>query len=353
MKKDFYDRLQLLANARGPGIAEALDELAHPDALWRASHPMNEVTGPASALAAIYQPLIEAMPDLERRDLVFCGGEYQGRTFIAAMGHYFGTFRAPWFGIPANGALTTVRYGEVYEIEDGRIRTATLIWDVLDVIEQVGVSPLAPGYGRNVVWAGPLTGDGLIFEDSDPDLSAASIAQTLEMHQTLFAYDNKVPDRDGLMQMEQKHHWHPKMLWFGPAGIGSTRGLSGFVDHHQLPFREAFRRPTGTPADVAAVRDAFNAHHFIRIGDGKYSVTGGWPSFVATHYGGNFCGMPATGRDITMRVMDFYHHHEGLIRENWVPIDMLDVFQQMGLDVLELVRRKTDRLTRVEGAVAA
>jgi hypothetical protein len=33
-------------------------------------------------------------------------------------------------------------------------------------------------------------------------------------------------------------------------------------------------------------------------------------------------------------VMDFYLHHEGLIRENWVPIDMLDVLMQMGIDVL-------------------
>jgi hypothetical protein len=35
-----------------------------------------------------------------------------------------------------------------------------------------------------------------------------------------------------------------------------------------------------------------------------------------------------------MRVMDFYLHHEGLIRENWVPIDLLDLFGQMGLDLI-------------------
>jgi hypothetical protein len=35
-----------------------------------------------------------------------------------------------------------------------------------------------------------------------------------------------------------------------------------------------------------------------------------------------------------MRVMDFYLHHDGTIRENWVPIDMLDLFRQMGLDML-------------------
>ena len=36
-----------------------------------------------------------------------------------------------------------------------------------------------------------------------------------------------------------------------------------------------------------------------------------------------------------MRVMDFYLHHEGLIRENWVPLDILDVLMQMDIDVFD------------------
>ena len=31
------------------------------------------------------------------------------------------------------------------------------------------------------------------------------------------------------------------MMWYGPSGIGTARGLEGFVDHHQLPFRMTFR----------------------------------------------------------------------------------------------------------------
>ncbi|MBA3625182.1 MAG: hypothetical protein H0W48_12195, partial [Methylibium sp.] len=45
-----------------------------------------------------------------------------------------------------------------------------------------------------------------------------------------------------------------------------------------------------------------------------------------------------TGRAVTMRVMDFYLHHEGLIRENWVPLDVLDLLRQMGVDVLARMR---------------
>jgi hypothetical protein len=32
--------------------------------------------------------------------------------------------------------------------------------------------------------------------------------------------------------------------------------------------------------------------------------------------------------------MDFYLHDEGLIRENWVPLDILDLLLQMGVDVM-------------------
>jgi hypothetical protein len=44
-----------------------------------------------------------------------------------------------------------------------------------------------------------------------------------------------------------------------------------------------------------------------------------------------------------MRVMDFYYHHEGLIRENWVPIDIIDLLRQMGVDVFARMRQSLRR----------
>ena len=156
------------------------------------------------------------------------------------------------------------------------------------------------------------------------------------MHKTLAEHDDRAQlNRDSLLAMPQSLHWHPKLMWYGPSGIGTTRGLQGFVDYHQLPFRIAFHRPRGSWEEVNAERQRHGAGHYIRIGDGLYSVTGGWPSVYAKHLGGGFLGTGPTGRSITMRVMDFYNHHEGLIRENWVPLDILDVLMQMDIDVLE------------------
>jgi predicted ester cyclase len=336
IRRRVYERLARLAEARPDKLEDALGGLARPDCVWRVAHPINHCAGQGEALARAFMPLKQAFPDLERRDVIFVGGTYQNRRYLAAVGHYCGTMRGNWLGIPATNRPVYLRYGEVYEIDgEGVVVQANLLWDVLDVMRQAGFWPLAQPLGSAEMWPGPITPDGVRFELSDPPQSVASISQAIAMHRTLAEFDDRhALTRENLIAMPQKEHWHPKMMWYGPAGIGTTRGLDGFVDGHQLPFRIAFHRPQGTFEEVQAERARHGAGHYIRIGDGPYSVTGGWPSVYAMHAGGGFCGLPPTGKPVFMRVMDFYLHHEGLIRENWVPLDMLDLMMQMGYDAL-------------------
>jgi predicted ester cyclase len=339
LKRDMWPKLRALAEAEGGTVEAALSALARPDARFRVAHPFNEMSGVAAFLANVWTPLKDALPDMERRDSILVAGDFEGRTYLAAMGHHCGTFERDLIGIPATGAPVQLRYGEVYRIEDGRIVEANLLWDFIDLMRQADCWPLPPPLGVEAMWPAPITGDGIVLAATDPAQSAASIAQTLAMHATLAGHDDRNSlTRDSLLAMPQRDHWHPKMMWHGPAGIGTTRGLAGFVDHHQLPFRIAFQRPQGSFEEVMAERARHGAGHYVRIGDGPYSVTGGWPSVYAIHGGGGFCGTTPTNRPVFMRVMDFYLHHEGLIRENWVPLDMLHLFQQMGYDVLARMR---------------
>lgn len=340
VRAGFLAALTRLAEADPAGLETALAGVAGPECQWRVAHPMNAVAGLPAALAKVWGPLKVAFPDLERRDTVYVAGVYQGRTLIAATGHYSGTMRGDWLGIPATHKTVYLRYGEVWQIgPDGRAVQANLLWDVLDVMRQAGIWPLAPSLGVEAMWPCPITADGVRLVPSDPGLGNASLMQTLQMHRTLAEFNDLASlSRASLIAMPQRDHWHPRMMWYGPAGIGTTRGLDGFVDGHQLPFRLAFHRPQGTFDEVVAERARHGAGHYIRIGDGPYSVTGGWPSVYALHLGGGFCGMPPSGKPVFMRVMDFYLHHEGLIRENWVPLDMLDLFMQMGVDLLDRMR---------------
>lgn len=337
LKKSLHAGLARLADQGAEGLEANLADLYHPDAEVRAAHPINEGRGHGFLSDSLWGPLMTASPDLERRDLIVMGGAFEGRDYVATMGHYCGTFRQDWLTIPATGRPIYLRYGEVHELRDGRIVQTNCLWDVLDVIRQAGFWPIAPSLGTEGMWPGPLTADGILLAPQDPQQSQASIAQTLAMHGTLGAYNDQAnAGREGLLSMPQKDHWHPKMMWYGPSGIGTTRGLQGFVDYHQLPFRTAFpgRKGGGQWDEIAEMKARHGGGHYIRLGDGPYSVTGGWPSVFAMHTGPDFLGVGATNRPVTMRVMDFYLHHEGLIRENWVPLDILDLLLQMGVDVI-------------------
>ena len=338
-KRRLHDGLSALAEASPEDVPSRLETLYHPDAEWRGSHPLNEMRGVGVMAEKVWLPLLRSFPDLERRDVILVGGSFEGREYVAMVGHYCGTFREDWLTIPSTGRPVYIRYGEVHQVKEDRIVQSNCLWDILDVMRQAGYWPLAPSLGTEGIWPGPITADGIVLHETDLEQSAASIAQTLAMHRTLAEHNDHVSlTRDSLLTMPQKRHWHPKMMWYGPSGIGTTRGLQGFVDYHQLPFRIAFQRPQGTFDEVNAERKRHGAGHYVRIGDGPYSVTGGWPSVYAVHNGSGFAGTTATGRPVTMRVMDFYLHHEGLIRENWVPLDMLDLLNQMGFDAFERMR---------------
>ena len=56
----------------------------------------------------------------------------------------------------------------------------------------------------------------------------------------------------------------------------------------------------------------------------------------------NWLGYDSTGNTVTIRVMDVYLRDGGLIRENWVPIDILHILKQIDVDVLNIIRNKNN-----------
>jgi predicted ester cyclase len=320
-KQIIHEAMRRIADASPDRIEDALSAVYAPDATWRGSHPLNETNGIEAIAATVWKPLALSFPDLERRDTILMGGTYSGTELVGAIGHYCGTFRSDWLTIPATGRPVYLRYGEFHEMANGRVVRSTVLLDILDLMRQAGFWPLPPSLGTEEQWPCPITADGILLSEQDPGESERSLKLTLDMQASLGKYDDLGGQgREGLLTMPQRDFWHPKMMWYGPAGIGTTRGLQGFVDYHQLPFRTAFPNRRG-------------GNHYVRIGDGKYSATGGWPSVIAVHGGGGFLGTSPTGLNVEMRVMDFYLADEGLIRENWVPLDIIHLLLQLDVDV--------------------
>ena len=351
-KRLIQAKMHAIADCSIEDLPATLDAIYAQDAHWRGSHPMNEVQGTKAIAETAWLPLKTSFPNLERRDEILVGGRYRNRhgeeqDMVACVGHYCGTFVEDWLDIPATGQPIFLRYGEVHILDGDKIVQSTCLWDVLDVIRQAGFWPLAPSWGTEGRWMGPITCDGLVLSEQDMDEGLASIAQTLAMHKSLGDYkDHEMKGRDGLINMPQKEHWHEKMMWYGPSGIGTTRALEGFVDFHQLPFRLFWPGRKGGQSIINEETQsgtASDSGHYIQIGDGPYSVTGGWPSVIAQNTGGGLFGSGTTGKRTEMRVMDFYLHHEGKIRENWVPIDVIHILLQLDVDIMARVRDQFGR----------
>ena len=338
---------QEIAQAPMADLGEAIAAAYHADAEFRATHPVNDRVGHAAIQREFWEPLRRALPDAERREHILVGGVYQGRDLVASSGHYLGMFEADWFGIPATGQPLIVRYCEAHEVEAARgvprIRRSWVHIDYLDIMRQAGYWPIAPSLGEEGAWLPPQMNDGVILTAQDEALSRRCFALVMAMQSALGDYSGRPPTREVLDEMTQARFWHPRFMWYGPAGLGTTRGLRGFEDYHQIPFLVAFPDRGKRRAGEEAYRG-----HYIRIADGRFVVTGGWEHLVATHTGGEWLGLAATGRIVKMRVMDFYRcelaedgaGERDWIRENWVPIDIPHILHQLGVDIFGRLRHQ-------------
>jgi len=53
---------------------------------------------------------------------------------------------------------------------------------------------------------------------------------------------------------------------------------------------------------------------------------------------GDWMGIAPSGRRVALRSLDFWRLEAGRIRENWVLIDLLHVYDQIGVDVFARMR---------------
>lgn len=308
----------------GPTAASAKPALAEffdPNCEWHTFHPINELHGTAEIDAKFWQPLLYAMPDVERRTQLFFAGDFDGRfcggagTWVTAHGYLTGTFANDWLGIPATGEPLYVRIGEFYRVENNKIVEARVLLDLVDVMRQAGYDVLPASRGLDLLVPGPQNNDGVQLGAQDPALTD----NAWHLLDRLINGLSKYKDTADLKSMNMHSVWYPEMWWYGPCGIGTTRRVEGFQRHHQQPFLHAFP-------------DRVGGHHRSRIAEGNFIASTGWPSVHATH-SGTYLGVPATHKPINMRVADWWRGEGDTLRENWVMIDIPELLLQMGVDL--------------------
>ena len=317
-------------------VLRALQAVFDPRAVVHLATPLEDLDGPLGLYEHGFKPLQHALPDLERRDtIVMAGPAGSGANWVGCCGYYTGTFVRPWLDIPPTGHQVAMRFHEFYRMVDGKVAEMQALWDIPEVMLQARAWPMAPALGREWQVPGPATQDGMPSGPRDHDRSQASLTLVGNMLAGLGKFAT-----GGVEAMRLGDYWHPKCNWYGPSGIGTGRGIAGFRNWHQIPFLNAMPDRSGTGG-----KGEFFA-------DGNYVAVSGWPNMRATITGDGWMGIAPSGQKITMRSLDFWRCENGLIRENWVLVDLLHVYKQIGVDVLARMREFNKARMPVSGSGA-
>lgn len=312
----------VLENFYGALFSEAsnLSEFCVDNINWHVSAPVDDLQGVTEINTKFAQPIRKALVNLERKPFIQFSGESDGKPWIAATGVYLGNFESSLYGIPATHRPVYLRFTELVELQGEQIKCGYIILDVIDLMDQAAVNPLRPAKGKSGTILPPTTMDGIDPDEMGSDYSASSKQLVRDMLAELGRFDGK-----SLLSMKLQNYWHRDFVWYGPAGIGTTRGITGFREQHQGPF-------------VFSFPDRVVDHCATFIARGNYIATGGWPHMHGTHTGGGWLGLPPTDKYLSLRVMDIWRREGALLKENWVAIDIVDICRQMGLDVFAMMK---------------
>ena len=296
------------------GSMRRLEISFDPNAQIEICHPYNSIGGPDAYLTRFLGELCTSFDSLYRNDYILMAGEFEETGWVSATGYYHGRFARDWLGIRATGQLANLRFGEFHRFSGNQVDCAYIFLDIPEFMMSVGQWPLAasPGYCGYV--PGPITSDGVAVATADGDESRMTIDLVARMLERL-----NTPDQ------AWRPYWHRDMLWRGPAAFGSYIGIEEFAGF-QVPFEQAFENWSGGLSETSSTR------HFTRFGEGKYACSGGWPSVSGRHVE-PYLGFGTTGREVVMRVCDWWRREGDLLVENWVFVDIPDLLLQFDFDL--------------------
>ena len=319
---DFYDAIE---SSKIEEIPNVLSHYCSEDLLWRGFHPFNEIRGLKNLYSQFWQPFKKSFFNYQRRMDIFLAG-YNSifgneGVWVVSMGHLMGLFDNPWIGIKETKKIAMLRYCEFSKIQNGKITEVAMFFDIPHLMLQAGIKAFPSETGISLVQPGPLTHDGLMFNEQD----------TNEGNRTLEIIENMINDvkvwtsTTGTSLIDElKKSWNDNMIWWGPTGIGSTYTIERYANQHAGPFRKIFKERT------------FNGH-LCRISEGNFGGFFGWPNLTLTP-SKTFMGIKTAPKSSEMRVIDMYRREGDKLTENWVFIDLLHFWKILGVDILKSLK---------------
>ena len=320
---DYYKAID---KAEGNDISNVLKNNTNENYIWRGFHPFNELSGAEEVSKIFWQPFRNAFKNMQRRMDIFIAGKNQIDGFesvwVVSMGHLMGLFDNEWLGIAPSRKMALLRYCEFNKVENGKIIETAMFFDIPHVMLQVGLNPFPPQTGAHFVQPGPMTHEGLLFEEQNMQEGEKTLASINFMIEDIKGW--KHTGKISLVD-ELRASWNEDMIWWGPAGIGSSYTIERYAEQHSGPFRAGFK-------------DRISNGHLCKLAEGNFGGFFGWPNLTLTPTGG-FMGMPASEKPGDMRVIDLYRREGDKLSENWIFIDLLHFWKQQGVDILDRIKK--------------
>jgi predicted ester cyclase len=312
--RDYY---RAIDSCSDDALTSTMSEYVASSFQWRGCHPFYMQASVSSVCNEVHLPMRLAFSSLQRRPDIFMAGpsfDAGGNDiWVCSMGHLLGMFDSPWLGIKPTGKLVMIPYVEFHRVNSGKISETIFFCDILKIMAQAGQYPLPPQTGATIINPGPLTHDGLLFDDQCSEASRTSLTLMDTMIDQLLSSDLHSP------ASELSKCWHQDMLWFGPAGIGATYTTARYEEQHQGPFGEG-------------LTDISYGQHELHFAEGHYACLYGTLKLRPV---GGFMGLPGSQTIVEMPCIDLYRRADDKLAENWVFIDLLHYLKMQGLDVLQ------------------
>ena len=323
------DAVRAMWAAVDGGKPGAVADFVSDDFLWQGFAPLPEIRGADAYVATVLAPFRQAFPDYERQVHIFLAGASNGRRdgqgdgaiWVGATGYYVGTPVTDVWGIPAHRGRKRLRWAEFWRFEDGALAQCQCLIDLIDWFEQMGRSVLPPPTGVPHVWPAPTGYDGCLMGVQDE----AEAARSMALGRGLIFDGLNAFDQSDLSSMGMAGFFHPNIKWYGPGGIGACLSLQEFEDLHQKPWLVAF--------PDRAVQDLDNLIAEDRLVGGS-SLPG-----VVGHHSGSYQGVAGTGAEVRINGIDFWLRTGDQFVENWVYVDFVHLFAQMGVDLMDQMRK--------------
>lgn len=304
-------------------LSATLSDFTSDDYQWRGMHPFYEKSGAANVVNDVWRPLKESLTSLQRREDIFFAGQNvyteDDQVWTCSMGHFVGLFDQDWLGIPATRKMVFLPYAEFHRLDGTKIAETALFIDIIRIMQQAGIDPFPHQTAAAIIQPGPRTHDGLLYQPHEPKETRATLALLEDMIADLSALNSSGNDQPPPELLART--WHDDMIWYGPAGIGTTFTIPRYQEQHQYPFRQQLGDKV------------FNGH-VTRFAEGDYAGWFGWPNLNNRNLGG-FLGLPKSDIRAEMRVVDIYRRDGDKLAENWVFIDILYYLMQHGIDLLK------------------